>query len=80
VLKLDRVSINDNFFALGGDSLSATRAIARVQKDLLITLPLKAMFETATLGELADRAGLLDWAATAPIAADADASFEEGII
>jgi hypothetical protein len=43
-------------------------------------LPLKAMFETATLGELADRAGLLDWAATAPIAADADASFEEGTI
>ncbi|MEN3289259.1 MAG: hypothetical protein V7634_3559, partial [Bradyrhizobium sp.] len=80
VLKLDRVSINDNFFALGGDSLSATRAIARVQKDLLITLPLKAMFETATLGELADRAGLLDWATTAPIAADADASFEEGTI
>jgi amino acid adenylation domain-containing protein len=80
VLKLDRISVNDNFFALGGDSLSATRAIARVQKDLLITVPLKVMFETTTLGELADRLGLLDWVNRALIAEDAEAGLEEGII
>jgi acyl carrier protein len=80
VLKLDRVSVNDNFFALGGDSLSATRAIARVQRELEITVPLRAMFETSTLSEFADRVGLLGWVNTAPIAAGTDAGLEEGVI
>ena len=80
VLKLDRVSVNDNFFALGGDSLSATRAIARVQQELDIIVPLRAMFETTTLGEFADRITLLGWVSTAPMAADTEAGLEEGVI
>ncbi|MEH2536065.1 amino acid adenylation domain-containing protein/non-ribosomal peptide synthase protein (TIGR01720 family) [Bradyrhizobium sp. AZCC 1588] len=80
VLKLDRISVNDNFFALGGDSLSATRAIARVQQELQVDVPLKAMFEATTLGELSDRIGLLGWVNAAPLAAEAEASLEEGII
>ena len=77
---LDRVGVNDNFFALGGDSLSATRAIARVQQELQVDVPLKAMFEATTLGELSDRIGLLGWVNAAPLAAEAEASLEEGII
>ncbi len=80
VLKLDRISVDDNFFALGGDSLSATRAIARVQRELEIVVPLRAMFETTTLGEFAERVGLLGWVNTAPIAAGTDAGLEEGVI
>jgi len=80
VLKLDRISVNDNFFALGGDSLSATRAIARVQRELEITIPLRTMFETTTLGEFADRVALLGWVNAAPIAAGTEAGLEEGVI
>jgi acyl carrier protein len=80
VLKRDRVGVNDNFFALGGDSLSATRVIARVQQEVLVAVPLKAMFEATTLGELADRVGILGWVNAAPLAAEADASLEEGVI
>jgi acyl carrier protein len=80
VLKLDRVGVNGNFFALGGDSLSATRVIARVQQELLVAVPLRTMFETMTLGELADRVGILDWVNAAPLAAEAEPNVEEGII
>jgi amino acid adenylation domain-containing protein len=80
VLKLDRVGVNDNFFALGGDSLLATRVVARVQQELLVAVPLRAMFETMTLGELADRVGILGWVNALPLAAEAEASVEEGII
>ncbi|MFF3566762.1 amino acid adenylation domain-containing protein [Nocardia jiangxiensis] len=34
VLGLDRVGPHDNFFALGGDSLSATRILARLRREL----------------------------------------------
>jgi acyl carrier protein len=80
VLKLERVSVNDNFFELGGDSLLATRAIARVQQELLVAVPLRAMFETTTLGEFADRVEVFGWVNAAPLAAEAEASLEEGII
>ncbi|CCE05380.1 Tyrocidine synthetase 3 (Tyrocidine synthetase III) (Includes: ATP-dependent asparagine adenylase (AsnA) (Asparagine activase); ATP-dependent glutamine adenylase (GlnA) (Glutamine activase); ATP-dependent tyrosine adenylase (TyrA) (Tyrosine activase); ATP-dependent valine adenylase (ValA) (Valine activase); ATP-dependent ornithine adenylase (OrnA) (Ornithine activase); ATP-dependent leucine adenylase (LeuA) (Leucine activase)) (fragment) [Bradyrhizobium sp. STM 3843] len=78
VLKRDHVSVTDNFFALGGDSLSATRAIARVQRELQVTVPLKAMFETATLSQLADRVDVLGWANARPSVVEAE--LEEGII
>ncbi|WP_315760652.1 MULTISPECIES: phosphopantetheine-binding protein, partial [unclassified Bradyrhizobium] len=80
VLKRERVSVTDNFFELGGDSLSATRAIARVQRELQVALPLKAMFETTTLGQLADRIEVLGWANAGPLAVEAEAELEEGII
>ncbi|HEU0084715.1 MAG TPA: amino acid adenylation domain-containing protein, partial [Bradyrhizobium sp.] len=83
VLKRDRVGINDNFFELGGDSLSATRAIARVQQQLDVAVPLKAMFETPTLEELAKRIEVIGWAAmpdTGPLAAEAAAELEEGVL
>lgn len=53
VLKLDRVSINDNFFDLGGHSLLATRIIAQIQSELSVTMPLRALFEYPTIGGLA---------------------------
>jgi amino acid adenylation domain-containing protein len=53
VLKVDKVGVNDNFFELGGHSLLAMRVTARLREAFDIELPLRAVFETPTLAELA---------------------------
>jgi len=45
VLNQNRIGIDDNFFALGGDSLKAVQVVARVRATLEITLPLPAIFQ-----------------------------------
>lgn len=54
VLKVERIGVNDNFFDLGGHSLSATGVIFRLREALRIDLPLRALFESPTPRELAD--------------------------
>ncbi|MNG85752.1 Linear gramicidin synthase subunit B [compost metagenome] len=53
VLKAERVGVHDNFFELGGHSLLATQIASRVQKQLQLNVPLRAMFECSTVEELA---------------------------
>jgi acyl-CoA synthetase (AMP-forming)/AMP-acid ligase II len=55
VLRLDRVGVHDNFFALGGHSLLTTQVVTRVREKLRIDLPLRHIFEAPTLRELALR-------------------------
>src|SRR5215469_5565304 len=55
VLHIQRISIHDNFFALGGHSLLATQVVSRVRNWAQVELPLRAMFETPTVAELALR-------------------------
>ncbi|WP_162246743.1 MULTISPECIES: non-ribosomal peptide synthetase [unclassified Rhodococcus (in: high G+C Gram-positive bacteria)] len=57
LLGVARVGMYDNFFALGGNSLLATRVAARVGAALGVRVPVKAIFDTATVAELA---GVLD--------------------
>ncbi|MDM3888926.1 non-ribosomal peptide synthetase [Pseudomonas sp. BCRC 81390] len=54
VLKVERVGMHDNFFELGGHSLLATQIASRVQKQLQLNVPLRAMFECSTVAELAE--------------------------
>jgi amino acid adenylation domain-containing protein len=55
VLKLDRVSVHDSFFDLGGHSLKATRAGARARSVLGVALKPRDLFEHDTVAKLAAR-------------------------
>ncbi|MFC5739985.1 non-ribosomal peptide synthetase [Dyella tabacisoli] len=52
-LGLERVGIHDNFFALGGDSLSAAEMITRFPAHFAMELPLASLFEASTIAGLA---------------------------
>jgi amino acid adenylation domain-containing protein len=55
VLAKDEVSIKDDFFRLGGDSLRAVQAAARIESELGLDLPVHEIFESRTVEQVAAR-------------------------
>ncbi|MGV9666679.1 amino acid adenylation domain-containing protein [Nocardia niigatensis] len=67
VLDVDRVGADDDFFALGGDSLSASLVVGRLGAALNVRVPVRAVFESPTVGELAARTGSLSGGGRLPL-------------
>jgi acyl transferase domain-containing protein/acyl carrier protein len=53
MLGLDKVGIKDDFFLLGGQSLTAIQIIARIRQHFKVELPIKNMFENPTVENIA---------------------------
>jgi acyl carrier protein len=52
VLMIDKFGIDDNFFALGGDSIRATQIVTRIASILGTELPSVALFRNPTISAL----------------------------
>jgi len=54
LLGLEAVGVHDSFLDLGGDSLLATRLIARMRDAFDLDLPVRVFFERSTVAELSE--------------------------
>src|ERR1044072_557666 len=54
LLGVDHVGVNSNFFELGGHSLLATQLISRLLEVFHVELPLRELFTSPTISELAE--------------------------
>ncbi|WP_375462994.1 amino acid adenylation domain-containing protein [uncultured Methylobacterium sp.] len=52
VLDLAKIGRDDDFFALGGHSLTAAEVAMRIRQKLGLTIPIRALFEARTLRDL----------------------------
>jgi len=55
VLGIEKIGIHDNFFKLGGNSLSAVKVVFRIRQTFGVDLPLQTFFQLPTLASLAKK-------------------------
>lgn len=53
ILNLETISVDGNFFDLGGHSLAAIQVSSRIQQLFNVDVPLEVLFESATIESLA---------------------------
>jgi amino acid adenylation domain-containing protein len=61
LLRVEEISVEDNFFQVGGHSLMATRILTRVRNAFLVDLPLRVLFEFPTVTGLAEQIEIARW-------------------
>jgi acyl carrier protein len=65
VLSVENIGVTDDFFDLGGQSLTAIRTVSRIRDTFRVDLSLRNMFEQPTLRALAEIIDGLRWVSTA---------------
>jgi amino acid adenylation domain-containing protein len=63
LLGQERISVHSDFFALGGHSLLATQLASRIEREMGVAVPLRLIFENATLASMAEAVEVLRWMA-----------------
>ncbi|MDA3633107.1 thioesterase domain-containing protein, partial [Rhodococcus sp. C-2] len=58
ILGVEHIGADDSFFELGGNSLVAARVAARLSAAVSVEVPLRLIFATSTVSELAERIAL----------------------
>jgi len=71
-LGLPRVDPRDNFFQLGGDSVTATSVVEQISREVSATATLRLLFENPMIGEFAEKLRTLP--------AEDDSAVEEGVL
>jgi len=53
LLGIEQIGIHDNFFALGGDSLTGTVLVSKLRQEFKIQFPFRYLMEAPSIGDLA---------------------------
>jgi acyl-CoA synthetase (AMP-forming)/AMP-acid ligase II/aryl carrier-like protein len=80
VLGVEQVGLNDNFFALGGDSLRGAQVISRINRDRGIEMPIPALFQHPTIAQLAAAMGKAQQAHMANLIAHVEQLSDEEVM
>ena len=54
ILGTEQIALDDNFFALGGTSISALRVVSQVRREFGVPVPLGVVFDSPTVGAIVD--------------------------
>jgi amino acid adenylation domain-containing protein len=55
LLRVERIGLHDNFFAIGGDSLLGARVVAKVREAFGVNIGLRTVFDKPVVAELAEQ-------------------------